>query len=120
MPRHRPQEPKGRKDSRLRRAELVPQFDLARARSWEVKTARDVFRLPAKGQESADVWCVVGRRGQSFERRQWTYCVTSCLSQWIAKEYKRALSSATEHPGTMRWERRCCRALTSRRCGNLC
>jgi hypothetical protein len=44
--RHRPHEPKGRKESRFRRAEEEDQADFARARSWEVKTGRDVFRLP--------------------------------------------------------------------------
>lgn len=46
IPRQRPHEPKGRKESRLRRAELELQFNLAMSRSWEVKTAREVFLLP--------------------------------------------------------------------------
>lgn len=50
--RHRPHEPKGRNESRFSRAELVLQLDFARARSWDVKTARDVFRLPVRGREN--------------------------------------------------------------------
>ena len=44
--RQRPQDPKGRKDSRFRRAEEEDQADLARLRSWDVKTGRVLFRLP--------------------------------------------------------------------------
>lgn len=52
IPRQRPQEPKGRKESRERRADVELQLDRATARSWAVKTAREVFRLPwGKGLE---------------------------------------------------------------------
>lgn len=54
--RHRPQEPKGRKESRLRRAELAVQLDLARARSWDVKTGREVFLLPGASQWGDGSW----------------------------------------------------------------
>jgi hypothetical protein len=37
---------KGRKESRERRALLDDQADLARSRSWDVNTAREVLRLP--------------------------------------------------------------------------
>ena len=76
--RHRQQEPKGRKESRFRRAELVPQWDLANARSCEVKTGRDVFRLPAAQRRNRQHFCP----GYSFSRKteygmvRKTYCVT--------------------------------------------
>lgn len=44
--RQRAQEPKGRKESRVRRAVEEVQAERASSRSWEVKTAREVFRLP--------------------------------------------------------------------------
>jgi len=59
-PRHRPHEPKGRKESRLRRAELVDQLDFASSRSCEVKTARDVFRLPGSRALLAQMAAGVG------------------------------------------------------------
>lgn len=56
--RHKPQEPNGRKESRLRRAEESDHADFARARSWEVKTGREVFRLP--GGSRSQPWLVSG------------------------------------------------------------
>jgi hypothetical protein len=50
--RQRQHEPKGRKDSRERRAEPVPQAARARVRSWDVKTARLVFLLPVTLEET--------------------------------------------------------------------
>lgn len=38
---------KGRKESRVRRVREVPQVDLSWSRSYEVKKAREVLRLPA-------------------------------------------------------------------------
>lgn len=46
--RHSLQEAKGRNESLDRRALLEPQADLARDRSCDVKTAREVLRLPMK------------------------------------------------------------------------
>lgn len=37
---------KGRKESRFRRVDWEPQVVLRRERSWEVKKAREVLRLP--------------------------------------------------------------------------
>ncbi len=37
---------KGRKESRFRRVDWEPQVVLSRERSWEVKKAREVLRLP--------------------------------------------------------------------------
>lgn len=50
--RQRQHEPNGRKDSRERRAEPVPQAARASVRSWDVKTARLVFLLPVTLEES--------------------------------------------------------------------
>ena len=36
----------GRKESRFRRVDWEPQVVLSRERSWEVKKAREVVRLP--------------------------------------------------------------------------
>ena len=44
---HKRQESKGKKESRERRAVVEFHADLACARSYEVNTAREVFRLPA-------------------------------------------------------------------------
>ncbi len=44
--RQRLQEAKGRKESRDRRVDWEPQWDLSRERSCEVKKAREVLRLP--------------------------------------------------------------------------
>jgi hypothetical protein len=65
--RHSRQEPKGRKESRVRRAEEVFHAALARARSWEVKTARDVFLLPRRSEVSFYVIINAGNGA---------YCVT--------------------------------------------
>jgi hypothetical protein len=46
--RHSLQEAKGRNESLERRALFEPQADLASDRSWEVKTAREVLRLPVE------------------------------------------------------------------------
>lgn len=43
--RHSWQEPKGRKESRVRRVAWEPQDVRAAVRSWAVKKARDVLRL---------------------------------------------------------------------------
>ena len=60
------QEAKGRKESRERRVAWEPQVDLRRERSWEVKKAREVFRLPGIGFRD---W---GRGGEGWG----TYCET--------------------------------------------
>ncbi len=44
--RQRRHEENGRKESRVRRVAWEPQEDLRRERSWEVKKAREVLRLP--------------------------------------------------------------------------
>ena len=44
--RQRLQEESGRKDVRLRRVVWEPHVDLRRERSWEVKNASEVLRLP--------------------------------------------------------------------------
>lgn len=58
--RQRQHEPKGRKDSRERRAVPLPQAWRASVRSWDVKTARLVFLLPVTLEES---WVWGGRGG---------------------------------------------------------
>jgi hypothetical protein len=45
--RHNRQDENGKKESRVRRVAWEPHVDLRRDRSWEVKKARDVLRLPA-------------------------------------------------------------------------
>ena len=40
------QDPKGKKESRVRRVEREPQEDFSSLRSWAVKKAREVFLLP--------------------------------------------------------------------------
>ena len=39
---------KGRKESRWRRVDWEPQVVFSRERSWEVKKAREVLRLPVR------------------------------------------------------------------------
>jgi hypothetical protein len=69
--RHKPHDPKGRKESRFSRAELVAQFDFARDRSWDVNTAREVFRLPAGGQKpSLASLQYLQDAGESFEGKE--------------------------------------------------
>ena len=51
-------EAKGRKESRERRVAWEPHVDLRRERSWEVKKAREVFRLP--GAEVSKHFCAPG------------------------------------------------------------
>lgn len=48
--RQRRQEAKGRKESRVRRVAWEPQVDFNWLRSWDVKNAREVLRLPQEKQ----------------------------------------------------------------------
>jgi len=62
--RQRRQAPKGRKASRPRRVERVPQVERRRERSWEVKKAREVLRLEWDIFERGRWWRGGGARGR--------------------------------------------------------
>lgn len=54
-PRHSRQYPNGRKDSRDKRVDWLPQLDLSSERSYDVKNASDVLRLECDMIETLDV-----------------------------------------------------------------
>lgn len=83
--RHKPHDPNGRKESRFSRAELVAQFDFARARSWDVKTAREVFRLPAKRENPSLASLQYHQNaGNSFEARNLLCDIAKELAPYLS------------------------------------
>jgi len=82
--RQRQHEPKGRKDSRERRAEPVPQAARARVRSWDVKTARLVFLLPVTLEES---WLWRGGRGAHCATFWRCWCIGDGVLVWRTAGY---------------------------------
>lgn len=83
---------KGRKESRVRRVREVPQVDLSWSRSYEVKKAREVLRLPGAGQNC----CGKARRRASgrtvrhCEKRSSVLAQAAfCEEEWLGGRFGR-------------------------------